>query len=360
MVLEVFPTTASCAAGCTHCPLSRRLDKTPSQDIHPEVLTTVRLIADAAQEQKKPIDFVYAGHVDTLANHFIQMIERPRQVTQLRFGYDPKDARTFHKQTQALLQQINTLNDQAPDLALHEFAGTIYPKNKFRLTQAEKRFGVKTLKAMAGLTKVNKKKCVYTLELHANMIKSDEYAKKFSTFEPRNSKLFNELYPQLHLFGKPGMFGKNFFLLSHMGHCYTSSMNLGYFEKKFDKSIEVKTRFLTHAEYGNDWKERDKHIHQGKRIIAENFGHDVFSPTPEGVMIMHSSLHITNPVIWISHAEFRVALAASRGRNVSLAELGKKILESNLKLIQEHPNTLHYMKSMKLFEEARRNTPIIG
>ncbi len=27
--LEVFPTTASCSAGCEHCPLSRRLDKTP-------------------------------------------------------------------------------------------------------------------------------------------------------------------------------------------------------------------------------------------------------------------------------------------------------------------------------------------
>jgi hypothetical protein len=281
MIIEVFPTTASCAAGCTHCPLSRRLDKTPSRDINPEVLTTVRLIADAAQEQKKPIEFVYAGHVDTLAQHFIQMIERPHQISHLRFGYDPKDARTFHQQTQALLQQINTLNEQAPGLALREFAGTIYPKNKFKLTKLEKRFAVKTLKAMATLSGVSPKKCVYALELHANMIKPDEYEKKFPTFESRNSKLFDELYPHLTLFGKPGMVNKNFFLLSHMGYCYTSSLNLGYFEKKFDKSVEIKTRFLTHAEYSSDWKERDKHIHQGKRIVAENFDHDDFGKSNE-------------------------------------------------------------------------------
>lgn len=359
MVIEVFPTTASCAAGCVHCPLSRRLDKTPSREINTDVLTTVRFIADVAQEQKKTIDLVYAGHIDSLADHFIKMIERPRQVTQLRFSYDPKDSRTFHQQTKVLLHQITTLNQQATGLALQEFAGTIYPKNKFRLTKAEKAFAVKTLKTMADLVQVNPKKCVYALELHANMIKSDEYAKKFPRFESGNSKLFDELYSQLHLFGKPGMMNKNFFLLTHMGFCYTSSLNLGYFEKKFDKSIEVKTRFITHAEYGSEWKERDKQIHQGKRIIGENFGHDVFSPTPEGVMIMHSSLHITNPVIWISHTEFRAALAASREKNISLAELGKKILESNLTLLEEHPTTLHYMKSIKLFEEKRRNQPII-
>jgi hypothetical protein len=157
MIIEVFPTTASCAAGCSHCPLSRRLDKTPSRDINPEVLTTVKLIADAAQEQKKPIEFVYAGHVDTLAQHVIQMIERPHQINQLRFGYDPKDARTFHQQTQALLQQINTLNEQVSGLALREFSGTIYPKNKFKLTKTEKHFAVKTLKAMATLSGVSPK-----------------------------------------------------------------------------------------------------------------------------------------------------------------------------------------------------------
>jgi hypothetical protein len=359
MVLEVFPTNHSCAAGCNHCPLSRKLDKNPSSKINTEVLTTSQLIAQVAKDQKKPIDFVYAGHIDMLSEHFIQIFEHPEQVSDIRFAYDPKDTRSFHVQTQVVAEQINILNQQVSGLKLNEFAGTVYPKNKFHLTKSEKAFVVKTLKIMSTLSGVNQKKCRYVVELHANMITPDLYEKKFPMFESGNSKLFDELYPLLNLFGKPGMINKNFFLLQHMGYCYTSSLSLGYFEKRFNKSIEVKTRFLTHAEYGSEWKERDKHIHQGTRIIAENFGHDVFSPTPEGVMIMHSSLHITNPVIWIDHEEFRAALEICLAKKIPLAELGKKILESNLKFVQEHPTTLHYLKSMRMFKEKRKSLPII-
>ncbi len=72
---------------------------------------------------------------------------------------------------------------------------------------------------------------------------------------------------------------------------------------------------------------------------------------------MHSSQWVTNPVIWISHEEFREVVRIAMQHRKTLADVAKGILTSNLKIMEETPQTIHYMKSMKTFREARKSNP---
>lgn len=352
--LEVFPTTASCAAGCNHCPLSRRLGADSSGDIHPEVLATSHLIAQAAAHEKKSLSLIYAGHIDSLGDHFLKLIKNPRQVTELRFGYDPKDSRTYHQQVLVLQNQLRILNEYASPLELSSVSGTIYPKSKFRPNKAEQKLLTSTLKAMAELKRIHPKRTSFAIELHANMIPPKQFGKKFPTFQPGDIALFDRLYPQLRLFGKPMITQESFMIIENLGLCFAGTLTLAGFDRKFTKNIEVKTRYITKTEYADEIKEREKQIHQGKLILASHSNLDTFSPTPEGVMVMHSSQWVTNPVIWISHEEFREVVTDAMKQGYSLNSVAKGILSSNTRLLEENPKTLHYMKSMQVFKDIRR------
>jgi hypothetical protein len=354
--LEVFPTTASCAAGCSHCPLSRRLGADPSGEIHPEVLATSHLIAQAAAHEKKSIALIYAGHIDSLGDHFLKLIHNHGQVTDIRFGYDPKDTRTYHQQVLALREQVHLLNQHAPKLELSSFSGTIYPKSKFHPNKAEQKFLVRTLKAMAELEQVNQKRTSYAIDLHANMIHPKQFFKKFDTFEARDIALFDRLHPDLQLFGQPMITHHGFTVIENLGMCFTGLLNLAGFDRKFTKNIEVRTRYITKTVYATEIKERDKQVYQGKLILSTHSHLDTFSPTPEGVMVMHSSQWVTNPIIWISHAEFREVINHAMKLNISLNTVAKGIITSNLKLMEETPKSLSYMKSMQLFQAARKTS----
>jgi hypothetical protein len=68
-----------------------------------------------------------------------------------------------------------------------------------------------------------------------------------------------------------------------------------------------------------------------------------FAITPRGVMLMHSSLAINNPILWLSHNDFRKILKAESIKNsFSPTKFVQKVIMNNIVMYDVVPK--HFVK----------------
>lgn len=357
MHLEIFPTNHSCPAGCKHCILSRRPGAESNAPVNPEIVQSFKLLEKLLKSIDEPYEIIYAGPIQSFVNHLKELIGKPELVYALRCAFDPKEA-SLEKYNKYFEEQATVLHQEFPRLSLKEFSATLYPKNPFRVSEREKRFIVKLFESMTNLSCMKEKRTL-KIELHANMIPFKDfvkrmYKKRVNMFQQHDTQLFQDILDRIAIKTVPAMINQNFLFTNWIGLTFSSSLGLGFFDEKFDKNLYLENRIIGHAEYPSDWNQKQIALHQGKTLLGQKvLTNPVFSFAPEGVMIQHSSLYITNPVIWVSHEEFRKLLM---GHGTSKSEIGRMatmIIKTNLEFLEKEEHFIPYKKSMQKFAQLR-------
>lgn len=356
MQIEIFPTNSACPAGCNHCPMSRRPGAPNNAPVNEEVLKSFQLLEGKILKAGGRYNFIYAGPFRSLANHMSALINHPEILDELKFSFDPKDTAKFDEQVALLDTQIKSLLLDFPKLSLKEVIATIYPKNHYRVSLKEKQFIVDLFKSMLNFRFLDKKPALM-VELHANMVSWKEFVEHLPAFEKNDSKLYEELFTKLAGGEIPDLFNKKFTLMRWLGLTYISNLALLVSSEGVTRKFYVDNRIISPQEYAKTISRQSIAIHQGKTILGDNSlcEDPVFSFAPEGVMVMHSSIYITNPVIWISHQEFRELLEEYGTSKERLGIMAKMIIETNVKFLESEGSYISPKRAMSKFALMRKS-----
>jgi hypothetical protein len=360
MYIEIFPTKDACPAGCVRCPLSRRVGAERSNPVDSNILTSFKALEEILLKINHPYAFIYAGPSASLSEHIISLVHEPQLIKTLRYAFDPKDTTPFAKLLQEIKSQDTHIHGALPNLALEELAATIYPKDPYKLSLHERRFTTNLFQIMKEFHILGKKPTL-KVELHANMIKFQEFVDRMQYFERNDYKTFdsiaNTIIEKRGSF--PDLIQKNYLVTSWLGLAYESSFVIASFIKDYMKWY-VENRIIAPQTYGEEWTKLMIAIHQGQQILMGDtiVKKPGISFAPEGVMIQHSSIYVTNPVIWISHEEFRELLCKYGTSIKGIGEMSKFIIETNLEFLKTQLSLPAFKTSIHMFRAMRQEKKV--
>jgi hypothetical protein len=354
---EIFPTNASCAAGCNTCPLSKRPGEVKNTSVNPDVLKSFRFFEKTIKSMNQPYDFLYAGSIDLFSDHLKEMISDPKLINLMGILFDPKDLRSFPKQAEIFKEQKDSILANFPGLSLNELVLTIYPKNPFRVSKKEQDFILRLFREMKDWKSEDKIRLV--IEMHANMINPNVFSKKIPFLERNDSQLYESIGRTFMAKELPDLFQKVFYFTNWLGVSFNSSFSLGYFRSEVTKSFNLKNRLITSSQYPKEWTRHKINVEQAALLLLKDYIEPGFSFSPEGVMMQHSSVMVMNPVIWISHEEFRENIFYLMKDNVPLTKdnlraMSIRLLKSNLELFKLEKHYITPKNAMIKFRELRK------
>ncbi|MDB4984387.1 MAG: hypothetical protein JWM20_566 [Patescibacteria group bacterium] len=354
--MEIFPTSQSCAAGCSLCPLSRREDVKNTGSTNPEVLASYKLFEEIMINLNISHGMVYAGPVQDMQSHISNLVSDFSRFKTLRYGFDPKDAMSFAELLNVTKEQLLGLENHSKEFKLESISGTFYPKDAFRMTKEESELIYDLLALMREL-KIYTKKRIIEVEVHSNMVPYKSFNKELMMIEARQSRIYNQvLYKILETKDFPKLVQKKFTLMQYIAPIVYNSLLMDSFPSDRNLKMFVHGRMITIPRYPKEMSKKDINIHQANQLInsVKLDGIPSFSFTPEGIMFHHSSLYVNNPVIWVSHEEFRDLLKEHGTSTDALHAMELSILKQNLEFLKAEKNYIAPAKSMKKFAAMRK------
>ncbi len=322
MNIELFPVEKSCEQGCITCPLARKDSDIIDKKINDNVQETFTLLEHLLKEFQIP----YNLHTTALENLF-PTIAFPELIQMARFEtskniYEPGVEQTFSAELRKLLKNrfINP-----PTLGI-----SYVPK--FPVLEDTDSAVLKRLLQEISSWYFREKNKTIEVTVRSNLIPIHLWRMIYQNLFQADKVCFgNVLKSCTSSFG----YKRGFIISVDNGEMYYT-----LFEGTIDTNcISISNRVIGSPKGMNSTIEN---IDQALSLYPHNIGPLDIAIAPKGVMLMHTSLAINNPILWMSHAAFRYWLCKdSSNPRFSLLTFVQNIIRQNA-LIYE---LLHKHKS---------------
>ncbi len=293
MHIELFPVEKTCEQGCIHCPLARKnRNLTSATEIDKEVQESFSAIENAFFVR----NVRYNLHT-TSALHLLPALDHPELIHMSRFETG-KEIRQIGNQKNFSDGVRNVLENKKIDPKIVGFS--IVPLLPV--------ISVKDTEIINDIIKE---------------ISSWYFIKPYKSIQVTIRS--NLVDPALFKMFSPALFNADKIHLKKIMHEYTSLLKWKrrapfyndslyyneYIGKTGTQKLEISNRVIQMKKTKDDpdsyYDEAMEHYMMAR--VAPDF-----AIAPKGVMLMHSSLAINNPILWMSHTDFRSTLAKEMKR----------------------------------------------
>ncbi len=286
--IEIFPALKSCDQGCPPCPLAKRDNEVTAIKIDEQVQITFSLLEEALKSSKLNYDLHFSSKFD-LAPEFKypELVNMARFTTRKDIGLNG-NVENFSNSIKEMLDTKNinpkvigySIVPLSPVLSLNE----VDIIRKLNEEISSWYFG-STDKEIQ-------------VTIRSNLLKLNVYEEKIAEVFTNDAVLLKKLMME---------FTSKYRNIARIGDVIDGRMYYNLFEgTKKKRKISYHNRVIANK----------KVIDSPKFNIGQAWSlypfkdHDVvdFAIAPKGVMLMHTSLAINNPVLWISHSDFLESL----------------------------------------------------
>ena len=314
MNIEIFSTQKSCEQGCPTCPLARKENVIAAKNIDLEVQTSFSLLEKILHQENIQYDL----HT-TSSLHLFPKIAHPKLIRMSRFETNKETrlenkAKLFAHGIHELLM-ANTIDSKIIGFSLVPQSPVVSEKDivvmRNIFNELQKWY----------FTSKNK---TVEVTLRSNLIKLDLFEKVKSQLldadEMYVKKLIEEYTAVCTAWSKKTL--SNFI----DGPVYYNSYEgkIGY------NKIRVINRVIAEQKTNHSIEAT---IKQADACYPYRIYYAGIAVAPKGVMLMHTSLGINNPIFWLTHEDFRKTLSdASSKQNFSMLRFIQRTLSENVSM----------------------------
>ena len=336
--IELFPAEKSCEQGCNICPMARHERTIIAKKVDENVQATFSFLEAVLKKYNLGYDMHFAS-----AHDLFPLLAHPELIRMARFETNKSvrsngNADHFSEGIRALLQN-NVINPKVIGFSL-------VPNHPI-IAQEDMDVVKNILDSITRWYFIREHKSI-EVTLRSNLI-------------PRS--LFEEILPRLlpndtyHLRKLGLVYQDQSLLPKKKRHLFEYGTGRVYVNEYISK-IGTKKIILANRIIGvrKDEHIEEKNVSEAIRSIPWNSRHIFdFAIAPKGVMLMHSSLTINNPIMWMSHQDFQksLELALVTPKKFSLSKFFINIIYKNA-LLYDH--LMEYKNKLK--KEGKENLAI--
>ena len=339
--IELFPAEKTCEQGCVHCPLARKdREFTSATEVHKEVQQSFSILENALWRD----DVLYDLHT-TSALQLFPVLKHPKLIRMSRFETGKEirqegNQRSFSENIRELLEK-NSIDPKVIGFSVVP----LYPV----ISEEDARVVSQIIKEV-------------TAWHFSRAYKSIQVTLRSNLIEPGLFKMVS-----------PFLFGADKLHLKKVMHEHTSTLLKWKTKAPFYKDylycseyigsigsrrLEITNRVIVKKEIKDTpdayYAQAVEHCVIARRLLD-------FAIAPKGVMLIHTSLAINNPILWMSHTDFRKTLAREMKRpKPSFRQMTRNIISANAvmyKYIQKHTKKdaiISHDMYMAFYEENRK------
>lgn len=314
MNIEIFSATKSCEQGCSICPLARKDSEVTTDQINTDVQQSFAFFEKLLKKTRTK----YELHLGSTPRLFPK-IKYPELVHKARFETSKN---VF--QSSGLAEFTGNVNRVFQTHALNPkiLGFSIVPQSPL-VSDTEVQL-IKNIVGILGDWYYKKQYRSIEVTIRSNLIKRSLYEMVFPhLFATDNLYLktlareYGSLYKESD---KP-------ILLEEFagGDIYCSE----YKSKSGTQKLVISNRVIASRQIDNV---ETANLNQIKFVYPRHRLYLDFAIAPRGVMLMHTSLAINNPILWITHSDFRKTLKAKMAgkSKFSYMKFAQKIILQNL------------------------------
>ena len=290
MDIEVFPAEKSCEQGCVTCPLARKDNIVTAKVIDPQVQTTFSLLEEVLANH----DVQYNLHT-TSSLDLLPALNHPSLIRMARFETDKKNI-GLDTNPSIFSERVKTLCE-THGIKPKSIGFSFVPQSP--ILSEEDLWIIKNVFDAISDWHFHSQHKEIEITIRSNLIAL---------------LLFKEVQP--HLYARDTALLKPF--AQEQGTLYKARKKPKLFSftgssiyyNRYVASAHRKKVTIINRVIGATQKTHthELHMRQVKALYPRKLRSVDFAIAPKGVMFMHTSLAINNPILWMSHAEFQARL----------------------------------------------------
>lgn len=326
IIIELFPANKTCEQGCKTCPLARKSSEVTATEINADVQMSFSILEEILQKKSFNYELNFAAGLPHLFPklRFPKLIKKTRFETRNDVGLG-NNAWHFSENVRTLLQ------DHKIDPKILGFS--VVPQHP--VVSADDGLLINRLIELVGSWYFTKYKTI-DVTVRSNLIAMPIFKKVISHLFVADKTYLKEVLKKqgAKICGYSRKAPRTVKMAG--GRMYVNQ----YSAKIGSRKIIILNRVIAGMKATN-LKKKNHHEAIEATVIAKQLID--FAITPRGVMLMHSSLAINNPVLWLSHNDFRKALETESAKsNFSLTKFVQKIIMNNVVMYDVVPK--HFVK----------------
>ena len=307
--IEIFPEEKTCEQGCSTCPLARKEQEINFSTIHPQVQQTFTLLEELLGKRRARYDL----HFTAAGESMFPLLRYPRLIRMARFE-TIKDAHSLS--VSSCIRELLALRGIRPKV----IGVSVVPKHpildehdadKVRLLMHE----------ISAWHSCHESRSI-EVTMRSNLLPDS----LFSTLLPLLSEAdHQQISPIMKNFS--GSYDEKL-----IGNGYVFPGGRLYC-KEYKAQTKRGSFTVTNRVIGSQKIEKEKLPGLHREQILALWRVARFLPSigisPKGVMLMHSSLAVNNPCIWVSHSDFRTQILMLYRKGMPLNVFVQRMLMQN-------------------------------
>lgn len=282
--IEIFPANQTCEQGCPTCPLARKDKAITAMQIDENVQETFSFIESAFKKRRSMYDLHF-----TSALHLFPIVKHPELIHMSRFETN-KDIRVegnvslFSSNIQTLLKD-NGINPK-------KIGVSIVPKSP-AIDEDDIKVIREIIDAIMQWYFTGEKKRL-EITIRTNLIKLELFNQVLPLVFERDFKYLKELIEVYTTLDDYKMLADHSYGTQHYANGFSGTIGKNV--------LQVFNRVIAESKKNTSVKEMQNQAFSfspTKKATAH------FAIAPKGVMLEHSSVAINNPILWLSHKDFR-------------------------------------------------------
>jgi hypothetical protein len=309
MNIELFPAEKTCEQGCTHCPLARKdREFTSATEVDKEVQESFSVLEKALWRHSVPYDL----HT-TSSLHLFPSLKHPELIRMSRFETgkeikEPGNQKYFSENIRGLLENYK-INPKVIGFSVVPMYPVISNEDATVINQIIRE------------------------------ISSWHFNKPYKSIQVTVRS--NLIEPSLFKIVSPFLFDADKLHLKKIMHEYTSLTKWKtrapfykdylycseYIGNAGSRKLEITNRVIMKKEIKDTpdayYAQAVEHCAMARHLLD-------FAIAPKGIMLIHTSLAINNPILWVSHTDFRNTLGREmRKSKPSFRKMTRSIISAN-------------------------------
>ncbi len=340
MNIEIFPAEKSCEQGCSICPLARKNNDINEVKINKSVQNTFSLLEKVLKDKNESYDLHFSSALNLLPS-----FNNPELIHMARF------------ETNKNIGEVNN-----PEIFSENIRFFV---NDYKINP--KVIGFSYVPIIPIVSKEDSDAIGRIINQITSWYFKSTYRKLQVTVRSNLIKIpvFNELAPGL-LNGDEEHLKSlicnhyNFYKQTVKPEILKILNSLLYYNEYFGKSGSNKIILINRVIGGSKSvvDTQKSNIEQAMHLAPFKKSDVDFAIAPKGVMLMHSSLAINNPVLWITHKDFSNILDFNlrRNKNFSILKLIEKTILQNIvfyNMVLEESKDVSINQFPEIFERLR-------
>lgn len=341
MNIEIFPAEKSCDQGCFHCPMALKGEILKQPMIDEDVQETFRILEQRLKKENREYLIHHNSKIDIFPK-----LAHPELMKMARFGtrkdiVDHKNLSTYSGDIQFLFKELG-VQPRILGFSFVPFAPLISQMDTLIVQDI-----IEELYRWYA----SRKHQTIQVTFRSNLIQNDVWDMAKRKFYPKDERYLRKLMLDLGFKIKDPE--KRMRRISHTKGKDGSFYFNQYKARKSNTYLHLSNRVITKRKVEDPQKIL---FQQSYEAYPGRVSKLHVAIAPKGVMISHTSLSINNPILWISHHDFRRDFADYP--QDSIKKIIQRILPENFLIFKEiqeqYPDEqINNNKYPEIFEDNR-------